>query len=261
MTQTEAEYGRVLLRMARRQLSDYDARSPGTLFASGEVALSVEEAYVLQITVSALRQQRGEQVAGYKIGCVSRTIRRQLGIEHPVFGHVYSTEIYQSPAVLAGNRFHQPAIEGEFAVTLARDARDANEVAAHPERFVDSMFPVIELHNYSFRAPVPSAGELIANNALHAGVVRSRHCTEMGVPGPVEIRVEINGRVDDRSMVDPLATVPELIARTREVGISPRKGSLLLTGSPLPLYRVGPGDRIRVSCRGMPSVQARFKGT
>lgn len=73
----------VLRRLAHRQLADYDARSPGSMFAEGDSSLSVEEAYRLQIEVARLRQERGEAITGYKIGCVSRTIQRQLGIDHP----------------------------------------------------------------------------------------------------------------------------------------------------------------------------------
>ena len=55
--------------LAQRMLSDYDARTPGTLFADG-LRLSLDEAWELQGAVAKLRQQRGEQVIGYKIGCV-----------------------------------------------------------------------------------------------------------------------------------------------------------------------------------------------
>lgn len=247
-----------LMSIAKRQLSDYDARSPGILFADSEFALSVDEAYRVQIAVAGLRRDRGERVAGYKIGCVSRTIQRQLGIDHPVFGHVFRGEMHTSPAVFGEGRFSQPAIEGEFAVTLARDVVEVSEASAHPEHFVDRIAPVIELHNYVFRGPAPSAGELIANNALHAGVVWALDTFQPLSTDPQEIRVEIDGKVDDRASVEPLATVPELLARLAEHGILARKGDLLLTGSPLPLYPVGPGDRIRVSCEGLPPVQARF---
>ena len=74
--------------LARRQLADYDARCPGTIFADPEFNPSVADAYRLQIATAGLRVERGEAVAGYKIGCVSATVRKQLNVEHPVFGYV-----------------------------------------------------------------------------------------------------------------------------------------------------------------------------
>ena len=36
-----------------------------------------------------------------------------------------------------------------------------------------SVFPIIELHNFIFRAPKKSLSELIANNGLNRGIVLS----------------------------------------------------------------------------------------
>ena len=116
---------REMAELAERQLADYDAHQPGSIFASGACPLTLQEAYELQIEVARLRRQRGEQVAGYKIGCVSEAIRRQLEIEHPVFGHLFATEIHPSGARLDRAQFDQLGIEGEFALKLANDITDA----------------------------------------------------------------------------------------------------------------------------------------
>ena len=63
--------------LARRQLDAYDAHRPSGMFEQGFV-LTVAEAYALQFRVAALREERGETVAGYKVGRVSEAVRRQL---------------------------------------------------------------------------------------------------------------------------------------------------------------------------------------
>src|SRR5439155_859717 len=108
---------------AERQLADYDARRPGTMFAEG-VRLSLSEAYELQGAVAALRQRRGEEVVGYKVGCTSPRIRAQLGVDQPVFGRLYGSERYASGATLSLGRYEKLAIEGELAVELAADVPD-----------------------------------------------------------------------------------------------------------------------------------------
>ena len=72
---------------ASRQLADYDAHDPGTLFAEG-VVLTVAEGYALQSAVAELRCRRGERVVGYKVGCTSPTIRAQLGIDNCITGRL-----------------------------------------------------------------------------------------------------------------------------------------------------------------------------
>lgn len=243
-------------RLARRQLADYDAVSAGSMFSERSAPLDEVDGYRIQLATAKLRRDRGEPVAGYKIGCVSETIRRQLGVEHAVFGHVYAGEIRTSPAGLRTSEFCRLAVEGEFAVTLSEDVENPAQLAQEPSRFVASVQPVIELHNYLFRGPKPYAGELIANNALNAGVVVS--ATELGQiqPGPLTIRVLIGDRVDDSARVDPCESLHELVTRLAAFGIRPRGGDILLTGSPLPLYLVEAGDTIRVRCEGLAEVSA-----
>src|SRR5229473_1632173 len=115
--------------LARRQLADYDAASPGLLFAEPEFDLTVPEAYELQFKVASLRQLRGESIGGYKVGCVSPAVQKQLGLNQPLFGHIFDSEVYRSDVSLDHNRFHQLAIEGEFAFRMAEDVPDAEWLA------------------------------------------------------------------------------------------------------------------------------------
>ena len=246
--------------LARRQLDDYDSHSPGMMFAEAGVSLSLADAYRLQIETARLREARGERVAGYKVGCVSETVRRQLGVEHPVFGHIFEGEFRQSGCALSEGEFDQLGIEGEFAVTLARDVLKPDELREDPGRFVGEVFPAIELHNYVFRGDGPAAVELVANNAVHAGNVVPEARSGAREVGELEIAVVINAEERGRAMVDPFATMYELAERLRAFGISLHSGDILLTGSPLPLYRVGAGDEILVSCPTIGEVTASVAG-
>src|SRR5437870_2219754 len=107
--------------LARRQLADYDRHQPGTLFAQRAPRMTIAQAYEIQAEVAWLRQERGEQIAGYKIGCVSPAIQAQLGIAEPVFGYVYATELHSSGALLDPDRYDCLAVEGEVAVRLGDD--------------------------------------------------------------------------------------------------------------------------------------------
>lgn len=246
-------------RLARRQLADYDSRSPGALFGERREPLGADEGYRIQLAMAQLRRDRGEPVAGFKIGCVSKTIQHQLGVDSPVFGHVFRSEVRTSPAILSAGDFCQLAIEGEFATILARGIEDLEELAEEPSRFAPTAFPVIELHNYVFLGPKPYAGELIANNALNAGIVVPPLPTGRPALEPVAIRVSIGGRVDDCTEVDPLGSLHDLASILAVHGIRPRAGDILLTGSPLPLYPVSPGDTVRVACEGLADVSATVR--
>ena len=158
--------------LAARMLRDYDRHTPGTPFADG-LHLSIDEAYRLQSRVAQRRQARGERVVGYKIGCVAPVNQARHGLSHPVWGRLWSREQHPSGATLPQGDFANVAFEAELGITLARDlgrdVRGVTEVAAA----VAEVVVAVELHNLVLRGGDPTGPELIANNAIHAGVVRS----------------------------------------------------------------------------------------
>jgi len=179
--------------VARRQIADYDRREPGTAFADG-LSLSIDDAYQVQTLAVDLRRQRGEQVIGYKVGCTSPVIRNRLNVQHPVFGRLFDTECWPSGTCLPSSRFANLAIEGEFAIRLAADLTETNQSDASICDAIESVFPVIELHNLVFRGNQPTEQELIANNALHAGFVQGDNSPVGLNQDAASLRIEIDGK-------------------------------------------------------------------
>ena len=241
--------------LAQRQLDDYDRHQPGTLFAGYPIPMTVDESYQLQHAVARLRQQRGEAVAGYKIGCISPVMQAQLGLTAPVFGHVFQTELKPSGVTLHSEDYAGLAIEGEFAVRLATDIPDAEWLRRSPHQAISAGFPVIELHNYVFRNTPHNAQELIANNAIHAGAVLPTDEAPLTDPAQLldaAIQVTQNGitlgTATGRALPEgPFGSLIRLTEHLARFGQTLRGGQLVLTGSPLPLYRVNPGDWIEVT--------------
>lgn len=251
-------------RWARRQLSDYDRHQPGLMFQDQELDLTLSDAYEIQRRVALLRQRRGEAVAGYKIGCVSQPVRQQLGLDQPVFGFVFASEAHPSGCLLPWTSYDGLAIEGEFAIRLGVDVSGPDQLLRLQTSVIRSLFPVMELHNFVFRRPVQTAQELIANNAIHAGVVLPAAELVYREPGDLlhkPIRVlrngEVLGEADSRALHDELMDrLGALAAHLSQSATLLRKGQMILTGSPLPLYRVSPGDWVEVCCPGLPPVAA-----
>lgn len=243
--------------LARSQLADYDARRPGMIFAAPGLELTIAEAYEVQRRVATLRQLRGEAVAGYKIGCRSEAVQRQLGLSEPVFGRLFESEMYRSGVSLDSTQFDGLAIEGEFAFRMAVDLPDPAWLLTDPEKAIASTFAVIELHNYIHRAPpVQRAQELIANNAMHAGLVLPHDEGRLQDPESVLDEMisvirngELLGAAKGRTLPGgSLASLIWLVHRLKEIGVTLSAGHIVLSGSPLPLYRAFPGDHIEIKC-------------
>ncbi|MDG2223201.1 MAG: hypothetical protein P8L85_17600 [Rubripirellula sp.] len=241
--------------IAQRQLRDYDQHRPGSCFDDPGFCLSLDEAYRLQFEVARMRMDRGEKILGYKIGCISKTIQKQLGINHPIFGHIWNSESYTSGVTLHAKNFENLAIEGEFAIRLADNVPSADWLRKNPD-VIETSFVVIELHNYILRGKQEiRACELIANNAIHAGVVMPIQETRMDraqEPITATIRVSKNNRLLGETSMRNSATTPleGLIRLAEHLENFDRcllRGQMILTGSPLPLWPVKDGDLIQVT--------------
>src|SRR5262249_54078159 len=127
--------------MAQVMLADYDARTPGQLFAQ-PLDLAISEAYALQGQVARLREERGEHIIGYKVGCTSQAIQGQLGIDQPIYGRLFANECFPSGARLSYAAYANLAIEGELALRLAGDLPDSPRTDDAYVQAVETIFSV-----------------------------------------------------------------------------------------------------------------------
>lgn len=248
---------------AVRQLADYDARRPGTMFADG-VVLNVSEGYELQAAVAGLRCQRGERVIGYKVGCTSPAIRAQLGIDHSITGRLYDSEKHASGATLSRKTFANLAIEGELAVELSREPELGDFAGDLLPACVARVIPVIELHHLVMRGEAPSAGELIANNAIHGGIVvgrgiypkdveRAAGAASLALYSDDRLLEECVGEVLLQTVASSLQWLTEIV---RERGERLSAGQIILTGSIPSLIPIEADCRLRVDSPPFGSVEA-----
>ena len=267
MNQSAASVTSQIQRWASRQLADYDACQPGTVFAEG-VVLDVAQGYELQSAVAQLRCDRGERTIGYKVGCTSPAIRAQLGIDHCVSGRLYDSEQHSSGAVLSRKRFANLAIEGELAVELSREPNEKEFSEVEIPACVARVFPVIELHNHVMRGGQPLAGELIANNAIHAGFVAGGGVSPNDICGERPLDSAALSIFADDRLLDECAG-PALIQTinsslkwltevVRDRGDRLSAGQIILTGSIPSLIPIAEDCDIRVDAPPFGSVEVRF---
>ena len=221
--------------LAALMLRDYDRHTPGTPFARG-LRLSIDEAYRLQSRIAERREARGERVVGYKIGCVAPVNQARHGLAHPVWGRLWSREQHPSGTTLPAGDFANVAVEAELGVTLRRAVgREVGGVSGVVAA-VAQVVVAVELHNLVLRGGAPTGPELIANNAIHAGVVRSPGLEPPPAGTVVDLALEFDGaRVDawsDRRWPDDVLSALPWLAR--ELARHDRRleaGQLVLVGA------------------------------
>jgi 2-keto-4-pentenoate hydratase len=239
---------RELRRLALRMVADYDARTPGLLFGE-PLDMTAVQAYALQTEIARLREERGENVIGYKVGCTSPAVQRQLGIGEPIFARIFDTGCFPCGATLSFRSFATLAVEGELAVRLGRPLSAPSVGEAECRAAIASAFPVIELHHYVLRSPEPSLAELVAGGGMHAGFVLPEEGSAADLANLQSLSVCIDekriGMVAGDEVKGLAVRSLRWLAHTlAEMGLGLRKDQVVLTGSLLPLYAIKPGSKV-----------------
>lgn len=237
----------LLAQIAERQWPDYRSRNPGTYFAEASASLDLAQAYGLQDAVSRLRIGAGDEVIGYKVGCTGPGTVAQFGMEGPIRGCLFRSELRRSGDTIDAASHANLAVEGEMAVRIGADGELAEA------------FPVVELHNFVFRGPRRTLVELVGNNGLNAGVVLPASAPSSPAQHAT-LAVRVNGDLLGEGSLWPRPSGPQaslgwLRNHLAAHGLALTPGDLVLAGTVLGLYPVRPGDHVCVGLDGVTDVE------
>lgn len=241
--------------LAARQWRDYQWGTPGTMFSDPDMSLTLDDAYKIQIEFAGLRRAAGDAVAGYKVGCIGAGVVEQFGMSGPIHARLFGSEIHGSGETLRYQAYANPAIEGEMAFRIG------------PDGGIAAAFPVIELHQFVFRAPRKTLVELVANNGINAGAVIPEHLKAASLEDWASARtlsISINGvNVETGALWAMAGGAPEALewldGDLRRFGEALKPGNLVLAGTPLGLHPVQGGDHVVISIDGKDCVECRFE--
>ena len=247
---------------AQKILEDYDSKNPGVIFKS-KIKISNTEALLIQSTVSNLRKKRGEEIIGYKIGCVSKETQKKMGFTQPAWGTLWQKELYASGILLDKKNYSNPAMEAEFGIILNRDLKPELISFEYILESIESIYPLIEIHNLVFYGDTPYGAELLANNAIHAGVILGAETKFPKNNQSTNLRLiydkEIVGAWSDKKWPhDMLSEVAWLVKELAKINNTLKEGDLILTGAygfPVPINEK---KAIEVTSSAFGDVKATF---
>ena len=227
---------------SKKILEDYYNKTPSLIFRN-KLKISNEDAFIIQSRVADLRLKRGEEIIGYKIGCILKNTQKKMGFTHPASGFLWKNELHQSGVELNKKDYSNPAMEAEFGVTLNRDINPELVSFDYILESVQSIYPLIEIHNLVFNGDAPNGAELLANNAIHAGVVLG---PENKVPNSNEItdlkliydNEVVDKWIDKKWPFDMLGEIEWLVRDKAKTNNILKKNDLILTGAygfPVPI--------------------------
>jgi len=228
--------------LSNKILEDYDNKNPSIIFKD-KIKITNQDALIIQSNVAKLREKREEEIIGYKIGCVSKDTQKKMGFTQPASGYLWKSELHNSGVILNKKDYTNPAMEAEFGIILNRDLKTELASFDYILESIEGIYTVIEIHNLVFYGNEPYGAELLANNAIHAGIVIG---PETKLPSEkVETDLKL---IYDKEVIDTwtnkiwpndmLSELNWLIKEQAKKNNYLKKGDLILTGAygfPVPI--------------------------
>ena len=228
-------------------------------------ALSIEDAYTIQMLNVEDRLKNGGKIIGKKVGLTSKAMQDFLGVNAPDFGHLFADMTYEEDVPLAVKSFMQPKIEAELAFVLGEDLKGPGVTISDVLRAsagVMASFEVIDSRVADWKIKIQ---DTIADNGSSAGLVLGAELYPVSRCNLkyVGLVLEQNGRIIDTAagaavLGHPASSVAWLANTLGANGIALHKGEIILAGSFTKAYPVKAGDTFSAHFGGLGSVKINF---
>jgi len=255
--------------MAEAVLAAFEKQERLAPFSDGLPDLDIATGYKTTAAYRNLREARGEQAVGRKIGFTNTTIWAQYGVDAPIWGYLFDTTV-KDLAEIGGRydvaRLMQPRIEPEIVFGLASAPQAGMEPAdlagclawiAHGFEIVQSPFP-----DWRFKATDSiCAGGL--HGALLLGPKQEVAAAERGrwaeLLANFEMVLSADGVEQDRGVAanvlgSPLNALAHLAALLAEDPNNPAlaPGEAITTGTVTNALPIAPGQTWSTQIEGLP---------
>ena len=248
---------------AQKILKDYDLKNPSVLFKNN-INISVSDAYKIQSITTNFRLERGEKIIGYKIGSISKQTQKKYGFSHPAWGRLWKSELHTNGVELNKKDYSNPAMEAEFGITLNRDLEPYQINSEYLLDSIDTIHPIIEIHNKVFYGKEPYGAEHISNNAINAGVVCGTGVSKPNINEITDLKLiydkeKIDVWTAKKWPHDMLSEIEWFVLEQAKRNNILKKGNLILTGAYGPPIPINDKKLIEVTSSLFGNVSAVFK--
>lgn len=228
-------------------------------------AITVVDAYEVQLANVARRTSAGAVVRGHKVGLSARAMQQMLGVHEPDYGHLLDDMFCFEQDTLDTGRFCAPRAEVEVAFVLGRRLEGPGVTVADVIRATDYVLPAIEVVDSRVADWKITITDTIADNASSAAVVLGARPTRLHDVDPALIGAVLrrNGEVlevgcSGAVLGNPVTAVAWLANKVAQFGVALEPGHVVMPGSCTRMVPVGAGDVVRADFDGLGHVAVRF---
>lgn len=135
--------------------------------------LTLDQAYLIQ---QALLEElpKGKRI-GFKAGLTTKKGQQKFQINSPIAGLMFSPYVHhhsKKNTIIDLNEFIKPMIEIELGFTLKKIPQHTITDTTTLIKYIDKLYPIIELPDLGFKTGSLSAADVVANNcAFHSLII------------------------------------------------------------------------------------------
>ncbi|KAB1643657.1 2-keto-4-pentenoate hydratase [Gulosibacter chungangensis] len=250
-----------------------DERQNLTSLADQHPELDEELGYAVQDRTLQLREARGEQLVGIKLGLTSKAKQQRMNVDTPIVG--WLTNVHRiTDAQLAANDgripedlFIHPRVEPEIFVTLKHDLEGADVTTEDVRAAIDKVYAGLDVIDSRYQDFRFTLGDVVADNASGAGFVL----------GPIGLNVddldlaleavvvEVDGEVVDTAtgaaiLGHPLNAIAEGVRLLARRGRKLEAGQIVLAGAMTDAVATNVGRSITFHFTNLGSIRLRGTG-
>jgi 2-keto-4-pentenoate hydratase len=230
---------------------------------AGSTALTMADAYQIQMVNVRARLTAGAHVIGKKVGLTSKAMQQFLGVCEPDFGHLFDDMLFDQEVPLPIGAFLQPKIEAEIAFIMGETLTGPGVTAADVLRTAAAVVPSFEIVDSRIADWKIKIEDTIADNGSSGSLVLGSRLMPVDAVDLkyVGMVLERNGQILETAagaavLGHPALAVAWLANKLGSMGISLCKGEIVLAGSLTKAFEVMPGDVFTATFGGLGSVKA-----
>ncbi|NOX51440.1 MAG: 2-keto-4-pentenoate hydratase [Gammaproteobacteria bacterium] len=207
----------------------------------------------------------GRKLVGRKIGLTSEAVQKQMQVDQPDFGLLFSDMMVDDSSTVPIDSLWQPKIEAEIAFLLKRDllakdisledVLDAIDAAAPALEIVDSRIADWDISLVDTIADNASSGLFVVGPARKPVSAFDRLSCKMLLWGDSTLCSTGSGQA---CLGDPIAAVMWLAKKMIEVGRPLHAGDWVLSGALGPMIAVKTNISYRAEIEGLGSASLKF---
>ena len=222
--------------------------------------LSLSSAYKIQEIGIQLRQSRGEQTVGYKMGLTSKAKMKQMGVDSPIYGVLTDKmQLFSGQRMTLAGRIH-PKIEPEIAFIMSSDLK--GKVTAHQAlESVGSVCAAMEIIDSRYLKFNFTLNDVIADNCSSSAFILGpliKKPNEINLAN-LGMVLEVNGKPvefgsSSAILGSPAESLAALSQMLHERGHFIPKGSIVMAGAATRAIALNPSTEVRTHVQGLDSV-------